>query len=90
MKAEGDVTKVIEYNGQFVGSVGIARQKGWRDHLAEIGYWLGEPYWGDGIATQAVQQMTDYAVLRPKIAEALCSYSGSQYRVDESGREMWI
>lgn len=61
VKAEGDVTKVIEYNGQFVGSVGIARKKGWRDHLAEIGYWLGEPYWGNGIATQAVQQMTDYA-----------------------------
>lgn len=25
VKAEGDVIKVIEYKGQFVGSVGIAR-----------------------------------------------------------------
>lgn len=61
VKAERDVTKAIEYNGQFVGSVGIGRKTGWRDHLAEIGYWLGEPFWGKGIATQAVHQMTEYA-----------------------------
>lgn len=30
VKAERDVTKAIEYNSQFAGSVGIARQTGWR------------------------------------------------------------
>ncbi len=28
---------------------------------AEIGYWLGEPFWGRGIVTEAVRVVTDYA-----------------------------
>ena len=28
---------------------------------AEIGYWLGEPFWGRGIATAALRALTDYA-----------------------------
>lgn len=57
-RANGAVTKVIEYDGAFVGTVGITPQIGWRSHLAEIGYWLGEPFWGRGIATEALRQMT--------------------------------
>ena len=56
----GAITRVIEYQGVFVGSVGITPQTGWREHLGEIGYWLGEDYWGQGIATAALAQMTDY------------------------------
>ena len=29
---------------------------------AEIGYWLGEPFWGRGIATEALDAMTRYAI----------------------------
>ena len=54
----GAVTKVIEFNDAFVGSVGIQPQIGWKSHSAEIGYWVGEPYWGKGIATEALRQMT--------------------------------
>ncbi|MFY0022190.1 GNAT family protein, partial [Acinetobacter baumannii] len=27
---------------------------------AEIGYWLAEPFWGQGIATEAVRQLVEY------------------------------
>jgi len=27
---------------------------------AEIGYWLGEPFWGRGIATEALSALTAY------------------------------
>ena len=60
-KANNAVTKVIQDRGEFVGSVGIMPQTGWRNHIAEIGYWLGEAYWGRGIATEALAIMTDYA-----------------------------
>ena len=52
------VTRAIEFNDAFVGSVGIQPQSGWKAHSAEIGYWVGEPYWGKGIATEALRQMT--------------------------------
>jgi [ribosomal protein S5]-alanine N-acetyltransferase len=59
-KQNGAITRVIEYQGLFVGSVGITPQSGWRDHIAEIGYWVAEDYWGKGIATAALRQMTEY------------------------------
>ena len=60
-RAEGSAVKVIEWEGQFVGSVGTTAASGWRSHIAEIGYWLGEPFWGKGIASQALDQMTKIA-----------------------------
>ena len=63
-KANGAITKVIQTNGEFVGSVGIRPQLGWKKHGAEIGYWLGEDYWGQGIAAEAVRIMTDHATSR--------------------------
>lgn len=59
-RENGAVTKVVEHDGEFVGSIGITPQSGWRSRLAEIGYWLGEPYWGRGIATEALRQMTEH------------------------------
>jgi RimJ/RimL family protein N-acetyltransferase len=59
-KQPGAHTRVIEYQGVFVGGVGISLQGGWRDHLGEIGYWVGKEYWGKGIASAALRQMTDY------------------------------
>ncbi|MBI3773054.1 MAG: GNAT family N-acetyltransferase [Gammaproteobacteria bacterium] len=60
-KANNSVTKVIEYRGDFVGTIGITPQTGWKSHSAEIGYWLGEEYWGKGIATEAIRIMSDLA-----------------------------
>jgi ribosomal-protein-alanine N-acetyltransferase len=59
-KQNGAITRAVEYEGLLVGSVGITPQSGWREHLGEIGYWVGEEHWGKGIATAALRQMTDY------------------------------
>lgn len=29
--------------------------------LPQVGYWIGEPYWGNGYATEAAQAMIDHA-----------------------------
>jgi RimJ/RimL family protein N-acetyltransferase len=43
--------------GAFVGSCGF----GIRDEaIPEIGYWIGEPFWGRGYATEAVRTMIDH------------------------------
>lgn len=47
----------IVIDGEVVGSVGLIKIEG---HKSEIGYWLGEKFWGQGIMTQAVKLLTKY------------------------------
>jgi RimJ/RimL family protein N-acetyltransferase len=54
------LTFAIEIDGEFAGSIGLVKQKDVYRLSAEIGYWLGEPYWGKGIMTEAVRQVTGY------------------------------
>lgn len=54
----------IDVAGEAVGSIGITFQTDINRHTAEIGYWLGRPYWGGGIATQAVQAVSGWALDR--------------------------
>src|SRR5437773_1828052 len=46
------VAQTILYDGQVAGNVVCWQQHG--NH--EVGYWLGKPYWGKGIATRALAQ----------------------------------
>lgn len=54
------VTFAIEYEGHLAGAVGLVPQKDIYRKSAEIGYWIGEPFWGKGIATQAAKLVVDY------------------------------
>lgn len=51
----------IGVGDEAVGGIGIALREDVFRRSAEIGYWLGEPYWGRGIATEALKAITDYA-----------------------------
>ncbi len=46
---------------EAIGGIGLQRQSDVHRLSAEIGYWLGEPFWGRGIATRAVRAMTEWA-----------------------------
>ena len=47
-------------NGEAVGSIGLHPQSDIMEKNLELGYFLGEPFWGQGISTQAVLQMIPY------------------------------
>ena len=47
--------------GELVGGIGIEPGVDVFRRSAEIGYWLGEPFWGRGLATEALRGATDYA-----------------------------
>jgi RimJ/RimL family protein N-acetyltransferase len=51
----------IDVNGQAVGGIGIHPQGDIMRKNAELGYWLGEAYWGKGIITKAIGKMVDFA-----------------------------
>jgi len=53
-------TFAIDYNGELAGCTGLVKQTDVYKLTAEIGYWIGEPYWGLGIATTAVELLTEY------------------------------
>lgn len=48
-------------DGAAVGGIGFDVRRDVFRRSAEIGYWLGEPFWGRGIMTEAVQAVTEYA-----------------------------
>jgi RimJ/RimL family protein N-acetyltransferase len=51
----------IATDQEAIGGIGLQRQSDVHRLSAEIGYWLGEPHWGRGIATRAVRALTEWA-----------------------------
>jgi ribosomal-protein-alanine N-acetyltransferase len=52
----------IEVDAVAVGGIGFMLQHDVERVSAEIGYWLGEPYWGRGICTEALRAVTAHAI----------------------------
>ena len=50
----------ICYASTFLGVVSLKRSSE-VPCSAELGYWIGVPFWGNGFATEAAQSMLDYA-----------------------------
>ncbi|HOT27479.1 MAG TPA: GNAT family N-acetyltransferase [Candidatus Ozemobacteraceae bacterium] len=47
---------------EAVGGIGVIIRTDIERLSAELGYWLGEPFWGKGIVTEAVSAITGYAM----------------------------
>jgi len=62
MEEEIPMTFAIEYEGRLCGVIGLSPQVDVYKKTAEIGYWIGEPFWNKGIATTAVRLMTSYGL----------------------------
>lgn len=51
----------ISVDGKAVGGIGLIPGQDIEKKSAEIGYWLGEDFWGRGIVSDAVKGFTNYA-----------------------------
>jgi ribosomal-protein-alanine N-acetyltransferase len=51
----------IDVNGEAAGGIGISPGADVERFSAEIGYWLGEPFWGRGITVEALLIVSQYA-----------------------------
>lgn len=63
---EKDPGKLIPVGGIGINPVGGLNKK----RVKLVGYWLGEPYWGQGIVSEALSLMVSYAFSQ-KCAEAI-------------------
>ena len=46
---------------EAIGNIGLRPQDDVHFRSAELGYWLAEPFWGQGIATRSVRAFSEYA-----------------------------
>lgn len=69
---------VLKETGRPVGCVGLmigaASNIGIPDTEGEIGYWIGVPYWGQGLIPEAVRAIMRYAFLDLGLKKLWCGY----------------
>lgn len=79
----------IEVGGEAAGGIGIHPQHDIHCKNAELGYWLGEPFWGQGIISRAIVQMTEYGFQNWDIARIFArpfgTNIGSQKALEKAG-----
>ena len=69
---------VLKETGKLVGDISLMKEgrsdlaKG--DNEFELGYWLGVPYWGRGIMTEAARAMIAHAFLDLGAEKVWCGY----------------
>ena len=51
----------VEHAGEAIGGIGFKLGVDIARLSVEMGYWLGEPFWGQGFATRAVGASSDWA-----------------------------
>lgn len=91
-KQDTQVTFAIEFETQFAGVISINHQQDVYRKSAEIGYWLGEPYWNKGIVTTALKLVTDYGFNELKLerlfAGAFEGNEGSKRVLEKCGYKL--
>jgi RimJ/RimL family protein N-acetyltransferase len=55
---DAETVWAIEVDGQAAGGIGLVLLSDVERVSAEIGYWLGEAYWGRGVVTEALRAVT--------------------------------
>lgn len=62
-----EVSFAIEVDGEAVGGISLRPGTDIERIGAELGYWIGESFWGRGIATSAIRLATDYAFNKKRL-----------------------
>ena len=75
------INKTIVHEGEVAGNVGCWEQEGRR----LVGYWIGQEFWGKGLATRALKELTDEVTARPLHAWVATSNVGSIRVLEKCG-----
>ena len=68
-KAQSPETSfAIASSEELIGAIGLDMHEESGRWIGEVGYWLGEPFWGRGIATLALRALTEYAFVELDLA----------------------
>ena len=70
-REQGSVNFAID-DGELVGGIGLRVQREFE--RAEIGYWIGKPFWGRGYATEAAGAIIRYGFEELKLNRIYAGY----------------
>ena len=67
---------VLKETGSPVGSIGLHFHTDFaqKDDEAELGYWIGVPYWGQGLVPEAARELLRHAFEDLKLEQVRCGY----------------
>ncbi|UWX56237.1 GNAT family N-acetyltransferase [Maribacter litopenaei] len=85
-ESDTEVVFAIETDGKLCGLCGLILQDDVYGKSAEVGYWLGEPFWGKGIATSAIGLLVSHAFKEFKLIRlyaGVFEYNSGSMRVLE-------
>ena len=84
--------RAIVFQGEAVGAVGCVIQEDVHCKSGEIGYWLGEPFWGRGIMTASVKLLCEWVFQNSDLirlfAQPFGNNSGSMKVLEKAGFQM--
>lgn len=79
---ETNIIRTILFEEQVVGSVSSYEESAGHP---EVTYWLGKPYWGQGIATAALRAFLALVTVRPIYARAAKDHHASLRVLEKCG-----
>ncbi len=65
--ADVETSFAVEYAGEAIGGIGFKLGADIARLSAEMGYWLGEPFWGRGLTTRVALATSDWAFAHYKL-----------------------
>lgn len=68
---DGERVFAITYQNTLIGLCGVMNRE---PGCAEIGYWIGKPWWGQGFATEAASQLVRFCFLELKFSRLICCH----------------
>ena len=80
LSADETYAVVLKQTGEAVGSIGLMTSKSeihsaeMAEDEGEIGFWIGEPFWGHGLIPEAVNELLRHAFEDLRLAAVWCGY----------------
>ena len=68
---DDEYVRAIVLDGEFIGGAGYIDSG---DRSAEIGYWIGKPWWGRGYATEAADALVHHCFTRKRFPRLTCCH----------------
>ena len=83
-----EIYAVCKKNGKAIGSIGLHLKGSTdmtdREDECELGYWLGKPFWGQGLIPEAARAILSHAFQNLKMRGVWCGY----YEGNEKSRKV--